>query len=406
MQNKLFYFEKKELNKHITNLEKKELEVIANKINLQFEEMDKLNINPFGLKVIIKPSTAITNTEYKPLLDIVDSNNKSIVDSISYGQRNLVALMFYLVELMELKNNFSKKQIFAVLDDVVDGSDLYSYFIIKWLIRKYIGKNDINLVILTHNYYFSNIYLQQTENKDYIKMFVLTNAKLIEIDHRIFNMSDNLLLLILLKLIPEIKLGDRELIIGSFIVILLKVIEVKLVEKLQWETSDFINYTDEIYKKFKSELNNEKYGELVSKFISLKDFIYYRWKNNLKELENKKIDILDLMGAAENCKVIENILRDFEEIVNNSKLDFNINFWDKNLNDESDFTLLNSLNIARTIIFSKTIEAINNQKGDVNIEMAKQISNYLRHSSNAISSPMMALNFEELVDRMKKYIKK
>ncbi|WP_106078919.1 AAA family ATPase [Mesoplasma coleopterae] len=385
---------------HIKELEKQELNQIEKSINETIKELDEKQAEPLGFKV--KATNGKRNeSKYQSKIKLVSKEENDVIKEISKGQRNMLSFIFFIAQLSALKK-IENRNIIVVIDDPVDSSDFYSYFLLKDIIIKNIGKNDLDLVILTHNFEFSSIYLQKNEEeqKKYVNMFVMNKKFHIKkIDENIFKISDDLLLVKLIDNFKEINLdykADKLILFLVITTILLKCIEKSMIKEYQYSAKKFMD-SKNMYSEMKNELNSKEWAEMFEVFYECRNLNISIFKeyNSLK-IEKLTKTVTQLIKKANNLKITkidEKI--DYKEILQ-IKIENGEKLFCKEFEVLTEFIILNSWDAARLMQFSKIVE------GDKDIE--HETSNYLRHTSNSVSSPLVALNFEKALEKINKKI--
>lgn len=402
LQYELLELAKKEGIKNLKLEEDNLLENIRIELNSFLKELDDSQIEPLGLKAETKKGN-LGSEEYRPEIRILNKNNEDIIKNISNGQRNMVAFIFYIIELQKLNKQCirNNKELVAILDDIVDGSDFYSYFIMKHIIIKYIGNDKINIkmILLTHNFNFANIYLQDTENKNFLDMYYFTDKFSIEkIDQEIFNMPDNLLFLKLTDFLLKKEGVEKLICFISWATIFLKIIEAKFIELYHSKEKKYFPFNQEPFSVLKKTLSkNTIYFKAFNEFESSRKALHKYINDDIKDVDTITKVFNELLKKMIKIDFIKIDIREFENIFK-IKLENNCidNIFEFEFEEDENFIIKNSWNATRVMLFSKKNN--NNRTKEKKIE--HYVSNYLRHSPNAVSSPIIALNHKKVIHKL------
>lgn len=389
------------LNKELA----KENLIIKKKIDKLLKELNSMQLRPFDFTVEFNPSRGNSKNKEAELV-VKNKDGSELVGVISTGQRNNLALMYFIAEA---KTKIENQEIdMIVIDDPVDGGDLYSYFLMKSFIMTYFSnKKTIKVVILTHNFDYLLIQLTSTDKfnkykrvKDYIDILKITdNGKVIPLSKEEINSDNKTVYFHLTDFLSKNK-DISCFLFATWIIWTRKMIEEVLVDSIKLNSGKYVPDIDQfkfieankssIFNVNCTEYLNNKYYDFISGKILYNDMI----------LETKNI-MTKLFKNINYLNSLVNIIKEINYNLLNTNFDktkYLFSDWDNEINNNC-FLIKIANDSAKLMISQKLLS--NKDLKQKRTKIIEDISNYIKHAGNNVSRPVVALEVDSILKTFK-----
>jgi ABC-type molybdenum transport system ATPase subunit/photorepair protein PhrA len=392
--------------------------VASQKISQRYKELTELNLSPLNdIELKLSKSGANTKGDTNYQLDIIDAKTKKApYNTMSSGQRSMLAFLIFIIQIEEYKDQFSENDI-IVIDDPVDGMDYFSY-ITTCIITNNLANNisKPTFLVLSHNYEFINALLMSPSFKDSQLTKLTYDKRIISITQDNLLQTDISLITSFINrfsnMVEENEKDLNTLYLVSSAILITKVVDNYLYSIIEENVGINLIPTKDMYVNIKESILNNK--EKIENYNEIIDFIdIYRGIRNsnnkkdgdgffddkrkvevlqvkLKELlllfkkfkvDTKFIDVLIILCDVESSKFSDNYCNFSETEIPN---DIRISFEDVQL-----------IRAAQIMFYAKNNKGVNN-------ESLRYLSNNLRHSPYSLSDPIITFDFSHIIKKVNK----